>query len=61
VSRSGRRTTGRPALSKRLREQLTRRQRQEEQEILRRYEERPVDDGGAAAVDVSKRASSIVG
>lgn len=39
-----RRTTERPALSKRLREQLTRRQRQEEQELQRRYEDRPIDD-----------------
>lgn len=38
------RTTERPALSKRLREQLTRRQRLEEQDLLRRYEDRPMDD-----------------
>ena len=39
-----RRITERPALSKRLREQLTRRQRQYEQELLRRYDDRPIDD-----------------
>lgn len=33
-----------PVLPKRLREQLTRRQRQEEQELLRRYDDRPIDD-----------------
>lgn len=38
------RTPDRPALPKRLREQLKRRQRQEEQELLRRYEDRPIDD-----------------
>lgn len=34
----------RPALSKRLREQLKRRQRQEERDLLRRYDDRQVDD-----------------
>lgn len=39
-----RRTTDRPALSKRLREQLTRRQRQEEHDLQRRYDDRPIND-----------------
>ena len=42
--RRQRRTPERPALPKRLREQLTRRQRQEEQELQRRYEDRPIND-----------------
>ncbi len=41
-----RRTAERPELSKRLREQLTRRQRQAEQELQRRYEDRPINDPG---------------
>ena len=39
-----RRAPDRPALPKRLREQLTRRQRQEEQELQRRYDDRPIND-----------------
>lgn len=39
-----RRTPARPALPKRLRDQLTRLQRKEEQELLRRYDDRPIDD-----------------
>jgi hypothetical protein len=39
-----RRTPERPALSRRLREQLTHRQRQEEQDLLRRYDDRPIND-----------------
>lgn len=39
-----RRVPDRPTLPKRLREQLTRRQRQEEQELQRRYDDRPMDD-----------------
>lgn len=39
-----RRSSGRPALIKRLREQMTRQQRQEEQDLLRRYDDRPIND-----------------
>lgn len=39
-----RRIPDRPALPKRLREQLTRQQRQEQQDLLRRYDERPIND-----------------
>ena len=39
-----RRAPDRPALPKRLREQLTRRQRREEQELLRRHDDRPIND-----------------
>ena len=39
-----RRAPDRPTLPKRLREQLTRRQRQDEQELLRRYDDRPIND-----------------
>lgn len=39
-----RRAPDRPVLPKRLREQLTRRKRQDEQELLRRYDDRPIND-----------------
>lgn len=39
-----RRAPDRPTLSKRLREQLTRQQRQEQQDLLRRYDDRPIND-----------------
>ena len=39
-----RRASDRPALPKRLREQLTRRQRQEQQDLQRRYDDRPIND-----------------
>ena len=39
-----RRAPDRTAMPKRLREQLTRRQRQEQQDLLRRYDDQPIND-----------------